>query len=55
MKNGEETIKMHSGCLWYYGLSQNKLEDVIKQLLWFSRDECNCDAFTAMTVLDNHP
>jgi len=44
---------MHSACLFYYGLSRNKLIDVIKQALVICRDEMMCDAFSAMTNMDN--
>lgn len=44
---------MHSGCLFYYGLSKNSLIDVIKQALWISKEEMECDAFSAMTNMDN--
>jgi len=42
---------MHSAVMWYYGLSVNKFADIMKTLLWLALEECNCDAFTAVTVM----
>jgi hypothetical protein len=50
---GHKYDMMHSGCLFYYGLTLNSLEDVIKKCLYISRDEMDCDAFSAMSVMDN--
>ena len=44
---------MHSGMLFYYGLSKNSIKEVIKQCLWLAKDELDCDAFTVMTIMDN--
>ena len=46
---------MHSGSLFYYGLTENTLEDVVKQALYIARDTMECDAFSCMTVMDNKP
>lgn len=46
---------MHSGCLFYYGLSKNSLLDVVKMMLWLSKDEADCDAFSVQTLMDNTP
>ena len=50
---GHQWDDMHSGCLYYYALSKNKLIDVIKICLIYARDEMECDAFSAMTNMDN--
>ena len=44
---------MHSGGLYYYGLTKNSLMDVIKSALYIAKDEMECDAFSVMTVMDN--
>jgi hypothetical protein len=44
---------MHSGCLFYYGLTVNSLTDIIKTVLWIAKEEIGCDAYTVMTVMDN--
>ena len=44
---------MHSGCLYYYGLSRNTLKEVIKLCLHTSKEEMDCDAFSIMTIMDN--
>lgn len=46
---------MHSGCLFYYGLTVNNILDVIKQCLWMAKEEMDCDAFSVMTIMDNNP
>lgn len=46
---------MHSGCLFYYGLSKNNIKEVTKQCLWLCKEEMECDAFSVMTVMDNDP
>jgi len=46
---------MNSGCLLYYGLTTNSLADVIKTLLWCAVEECECDAFSAMNIMNNDP
>jgi hypothetical protein len=45
--------KMHSGSLFYYGLTKNNIKEVTKQCLWIAKEEMDCDAFSAMTVMDN--
>lgn len=50
---GHKWDRMHSGCLFYYGLFENSLSDVIKTCLYIARDEMECDAFSAMNVMDN--
>ena len=50
---GHQWDDMHSACLFYYGLSKNSLIDIIKQALVICKDEMNCDAFSAMTNMDN--
>mmetsp|Transcript_958 Transcript_958/g.1704 ORF Transcript_958/g.1704 Transcript_958/m.1704 type:complete len:323 (-) Transcript_958:67-1035(-) len=44
---------MHSGCLYYYGLTRNTLKEVVKQAMWSAKEDMDCDAFSAMTVMDN--
>ena len=46
---------MHSGNMFYYGLSKNKLIDIIKQCLWTAKEDMECDAFSVQTVMDNEP
>ena len=46
---------MHSGCLYYYGISKNSIQDIIKLCLWMSKEDMDCDAFSIMTVMDNDP
>ena len=46
---------MHSGNLFYYGLTENTLEDIVKKCLYISRDTMECDAFSCMSVMDNTP
>ena len=46
---------MHSGCLFYYGVSKNNICDIVKLCLWISKEEMDCDAFSAMTIMDNDP
>ena len=50
---GHQWDEMHSGCLYYYGLTKNTLSDVIKQALWISKEDMDCDAFSCMTNMDN--
>ena len=45
--------KMHSGSLFYYGLSMNKISDIIKHALWIAKEELDCDAFTVQEQLDS--
>ena len=44
---------MHSGCLYYYGITNNTLCDVIKEALWIAKEQMDCDAFSCMTNMDN--
>ena len=46
---------MYSGNLWYYGLSMNKYSDMIKTILHLAKDEADCDAFSALGLMDNSP
>lgn len=46
---------MHSGGLYFYGLTVNSLEVIIKEALHLAKDEMECDAFSAMTCMDNKP
>ena len=46
---------MHSGCLFYYGLSKNSIKEITKQCLWIAKDELECDAFSVNTTMDNDP
>jgi len=50
---GHKWDDMHSGCLYYYGLTKNTLSDLIKMCLWIAKDDMDCDAFSAMTNMDN--
>lgn len=50
---GHKWDSMHSGSLFYYGLTENTLEDVVKQCLYIARDEMECDAFSCMSIMDN--
>lgn len=45
--------EMHSGFLYYYGLTANSLIDVVKTCLWLAKDVADCDAFSVQTVMDN--
>ena len=44
---------MHSGFLYYYALTHNSYVDMVKQALWLAKDEMECDAFSAQTLMDN--
>ena len=46
---------MRSGCLYYYGLTNNSIVDITKLCLWISKEDMDCDAFSVMTVMDNNP
>jgi len=37
---------MHSGFLYYYALTVNSFVDMIKQVLWYAKEEMECDAFS---------
>lgn len=37
-KLGHKHDDMHSGCLFYYGLTDNKLTDIIKQCLYIAQE-----------------
>ena len=45
--------EMYSGFLFYYGLTQNTLIDIVKQSLWMAKEVANCDAFSVQTLMDN--
>ena len=55
MKADQDHTEMHSGSLWYYGLSKNTYVDMIKTVLWLSLEEAQCDAFSVMSIMDNNP
>ena len=44
---------MNSGGLFFYGLSRNTLEEVGKLAMHLAKDEMECDAMSAMTLMDN--
>lgn len=44
---------MHSGFLYYYGLTVNDFYQVVLQALWLAKEEMDCDAFSCQTVMDN--
>ena len=50
---GHKYDNMHSGNLFYYGLTENTLEDVVKKCLYIARDDMECDAFSCMSIMDN--
>lgn len=45
--------QMHSACMYFYGLTVNTLRDVVLTMLHLAKDEMQCDAFSAMTLMDN--
>lgn len=47
--------QMHSACMYFYGLTVNTLKDVVVTMLHLAKDEMACDAFSAMTLMDNKP
>lgn len=46
---------MHSGGIYFYGLTVNSLEDMVKLALHYAKDDMECDALSAMTIMDNKP
>uniref|UniRef100_A0A7S3MZS9 Glycylpeptide N-tetradecanoyltransferase n=1 Tax=Strombidium inclinatum TaxID=197538 RepID=A0A7S3MZS9_9SPIT len=50
---GHNYDDMHSGCMFYYGLSANSLKSLMKEALWKAKEELSCDAFTVMTIMEN--
>ena len=47
--------QMHSGGIYFYGLTVNSLEDMVKLALHYAKDDMECDALSAMTIMDNKP
>ena len=47
--------QMHSACMYFYGLTVNTLKDVTLTMLHLAKDELQCDAFSAMSLMDNKP
>jgi len=44
---------MHSACMYFYGITNNTLKDVVLTMLHLAKDEMACDAFSAMSLMDN--
>lgn len=44
---------MNSGGLFFYGLTKNSLEEVGKLMLHLAKDNMDCDAMSAMNLMDN--
>ena len=44
---------MNSGGLFFYGLTKNSLEEVGKLVLHMAKENMDCDAFSAMNLMDN--
>ena len=42
-------------CLYYYGLTINSLEDIIKPCLHIAKDEMGCDSLSIQPIMDNTP
>lgn len=38
--------EMHSGFLYYYGLTVNDYYQMVLQALWIAKEELECDAFS---------
>ena len=49
IKKGYET--MYFGMMFYYGLSQNTLGDILKQAQWAAKDHFQCDSFNIMCIM----
>ena len=47
--------QMHSGGIYFYGLTVNSLEDMVKLALHLAKDDMECDALSAMNLMDNKP
>ena len=45
---------MHVGFLYYYGLTKNSIVEITKLCLWIAKEDMDCDAFSVMTIMDNH-
>ena len=41
--------------MYFYGLTVNSLKDVVLTMLHLAKEEMGCDAFSAMTLMDNRP
>lgn len=54
-KFGHTHMSMYSGTMSYYGLTLNKLEEIMKEVLWIAKEELKCDAFSVQTLMDNTP
>ena len=52
-KLGHKYDIMHQASFGYYALTKNTLLDVVKQCLWICKDEMECDAFSAMDLMEN--
>ena len=52
-KFGHNHKNMYSGTLSYYAFTVNSLKETMKEILWISKEELQCDAFSAQTIMDN--
>lgn len=53
IKLGHNHKSIQLACLYYYGLTVNKLEEVIKQCLHIAKNEMACDSLSIQTIMDN--
>jgi len=43
---------MYFSLLYYYGLTKNTIQDVLKQAMLIAKNEFECDSFNLMAIMD---
>jgi len=46
-------MESKTGNCYYYGMTVNKLPDLVKQMMWHAKEDLGCDQLIALSVLDN--